>query len=107
MLEVCRHAHYGIAVGHAHQILIRGMLTTLWLKWTDPWMALCTCCPGGGGDGDGLEGCSAGLKCVFNSLENLPPDDPTALYYTVRAVVCHLGPNLHGNLLFLFLARLF
>jgi hypothetical protein len=88
MLEVCRHAHYGIAVRHAHQILIRGMLTTLWLKWTDPWMALCTCCPGGGGgdggDGDGLEGWSAGLKCVFNSLENLPPDDPTALYYTVQ-----------------------
>ena len=34
--------------------------------------------------GDGLEGWSAGLKCVFNSLENLPPDDPTALYYTVQ-----------------------
>ena len=38
----------------------------------------------GGGGGNGLEGWSAGLKCVFNSLENLPPDDPTALYYTVQ-----------------------
>ena len=36
------------------------------------------------GGGDGLEGWSAGLKCVFNSLENLPPDDPTALYYTMQ-----------------------
>ena len=56
--------------------------------------------------GDGLEGWSAGLKCVFNSLENLPPDDPTALILH-SAVVCHLEPNLHGNSLFLFLARLF
>ena len=88
MLEVCRHAHYGIAAGHAHQILIRGMLTTLWLKWTDSWMALYLL-PGrrraaAASGGDGLEGWSAGLKCVFNSLENLPPDDPTALYYTVQ-----------------------
>ena len=36
MLEVCRHAHYGIAAGHAHQILIRGMLTTLWQSGRTP-----------------------------------------------------------------------
>ena len=59
-----------------------------------------------GGGGNGLEGWSAGLKCVFNSLENLPPDDPTALYYTVQW--CVIWDLICMEIyFFLFLARLF
>lgn len=103
MLEVCRHAHYGIAVGHAHQILIRGMLTTLWLKWTDSWMALYLL------PGRRRRRRAGGLVCRSEMrLQFIRKSSAGRPYGPIlhSAVVCHLGPNLHGNLLFLFLARL-